>query len=149
MLYDALVPHLYGYILRKVNDESKAENLVHSTLLRMHEKRGEFRTGSCVTPWAVAIISRLFLDQVRKKKEVLALDDAGEAEPSSDSPGPVECIQAKELESLVRREVARLSPSQREAFELVCYAPMSYAEAAEVFEPQRGRRQAIRQFGRP
>lgn len=132
-LYDALAPRLYAFIMRSVHDSTRAEDLVQQTLLQMHCARGRFVKGSKVTPWAFAIIRRLFLDQARRKKlEWLSPDGSEPVEAPSHHPGPEEAAQARELEYLLRQELARLTPAQQAAVELVYYGQMTNAEAAET-----------------
>ena len=132
-LYDALAPRLYTFIMRSVHDTARAEDLVQQTLLQMHCARGRFVRGSKVTPWAFAIIRRLFLDQARRKKlELLSADGHDNVEAASARPGPEEAAQTRELESLVRQELSRLTPAQQTAVELVYYGQMTNAEAAEA-----------------
>lgn len=74
-LYDALAPRMYTFISRKVGNVARAEDLVQQTLLKLHCARGRYVAGSCVSPWAFAILRRLHLDQERRKKlEVLSPD---------------------------------------------------------------------------
>lgn len=132
-LYDALSPRLYRFILSIVRDRCRAEDLVQQTMLQLHCAKGTFVRGSKVTPWACAIIKRLFLDQRRKKElELLGLYEDSALEQPSSHPGPEESAQATELRRLVRRELSRLSPTQRAAVELVYYGQMSHAEAAQA-----------------
>lgn len=131
-LYDAIVPRLLAYLLRKVRDASRAEDLVQQTMLQVHCARGRFVRGSRVTPWVFAIATRLFLDIARRRKlEVLSDDGDTSREPESDWPCPDAAIETKELGALVRAEVEQLSAPQKEAFELVYFGQMNHAEAAE------------------
>jgi RNA polymerase sigma-70 factor, ECF subfamily len=132
-LYDSLAPRLYAFIVRKVQDHARAEDLVQQTMMHVHCARGSFVRGSKVTPWAFAIIRRLLVDQMRRKKLEL-LDHDGEPghDYPSQHPGPDESVHSKQLEEFLRRQLLRLSPAQRSAFELVYYAQMTHAEAAEV-----------------
>src|SRR5688572_22381680 len=45
-LYDALVPRLYAFVLRKMRDPVRAEDLVQQTMLQVHCARGRFVPGS-------------------------------------------------------------------------------------------------------
>lgn len=133
VLYDALAPALYRFLLRKVRDPARAEDFVQQTMLQVHCARGRFVPGSRVKPWIFAIASRIFLDQVRRKKVEVLTPDADTAQGTrSDRPSPEATIEAKELEGLVRVALERLSAPQREVFELVIYAQMSHAEVAEM-----------------
>jgi RNA polymerase sigma-70 factor, ECF subfamily len=132
-LYDALSPRLYGFIMRAVHDRARAEDLVQQTLMQIHCAKGRFVPGSRVTPWAFAIMRHLFLDQKRRKHvELLAANSESEPEHPSDHPDPEHCSEVKQLEGLIRNELARLPPQQRTAVELVYYGQMTHAEAADV-----------------
>lgn len=133
-LYDALAPRMYAFILRKVCNVARAEDLVQQTLLKLHCARGRYVAGSRVTPWAFAILRRLHLDQERRKKlEVLSDDDAADASPASPRANPEESVARKQqLQILVDSVLSQLSPAQQLAFELVHYGQMSHAEAAEA-----------------
>src|SRR6185503_13959291 len=132
-LYDALAPRLYAYLLRKVGDSSRAEDLTQQTMLKVHCARCRFVRGSRVTPWVFAIATRLFLDFAKRKKlEVLTQDGDLTREPESDWPRPDTSAESNELTMLVRAELEHLSAPQREAFELVHFAQMSHSEAAEA-----------------
>jgi RNA polymerase sigma-70 factor, ECF subfamily len=133
-LYDALMPRMYAFILRKVGNVARAEDLVQQTLLKLHCARCRYVPGSCVTPWAFSILRRLYLDQERRKKlEVLSSDGTTDAGPTSPRANPEESAARKQqMQILVDSAASQLSPAQQLAFELVHYAQMSHAEAAEA-----------------
>jgi RNA polymerase sigma-70 factor (ECF subfamily) len=133
-LYDALAPRMYTFILRKVGNVARAEDLVQQTLLKLHCARGRYVAGSCVSPWAFAILRRLHLDQERRKKlEVLSPDGSDDDDVTSPRSNPEESAARREqLEILVASVLSQLSPPQQAAFELVHYGQMSHAEAAEA-----------------
>jgi RNA polymerase sigma-70 factor, ECF subfamily len=134
-LYEALAPRLYAFVMRKVHDVARAEDLVQQAMLQLHCARGRYVCGSWVTPWAFAIIRRLYLDQVRRKQvEVLTKDGQSNTDHPSDRPGPEESAHSRELESLLHAALTQLSPAQQAAFELVYFGQMSHAEAAAVLE---------------
>lgn len=132
-VYRTIGPRLYAYILRKVRNQARAEDIIQQTMLQIHCARGRFVPGSRATPWAFAIATRVFLDQA-KRKNVELLSSNGEDAPErpSDVPSPEASMASKELDAIVRAELDRLTSPQREAFELIHYAHMSHAEAAEV-----------------
>jgi RNA polymerase sigma-70 factor, ECF subfamily len=133
-LYDALAPRMYTFILRKVGNVARAEDLVQQTLLKLHCARARYVTGSCVSPWAFAILRRLHLDQERRKKlEVLSPDGNEDDDVTSPRVNPEESAARREqLRILVDSVLSQLSPPQQAAFELVHYGQMSHAEAAEA-----------------
>jgi len=133
-LYTALCPRLYRYALRLVHHPARAEDLVQQTLEKMLRRRGHFRPGARVTPWAFAILLNLVRDQAKRPKLELLSTDGADDESSSSCPDPQVCTEAKQLQDLVRAALERLAPLQRQAFELVYYGEMSHAEAAEVLD---------------
>jgi RNA polymerase sigma-70 factor (ECF subfamily) len=131
-LYDALAPKLYAFVLRKVHDSARAEDLVQATLVRIIAARGRFVAGSHVTPWAFAILHRLFLDQVKRKKIEIPSDGRVSDDPPSEQPGPEECADFRERDQLLRRALDSLSAPQRLTYELIIFEQLTHAEAAEV-----------------
>lgn len=132
-LYDGLAPRLFGFILRVVRDRARAEDFVQQTMLQVHCAKSSFARGARVTPWALTIIWRLFLDQKRSRaRELLSLDEDSAPEQASCQTGPEDAALQSELRCRVRYELSRLVSSQREAVELVYYAQLSHAEAAEA-----------------
>jgi RNA polymerase sigma-70 factor (ECF subfamily) len=132
LVYDALAPRLYGYLLRQTRERSRAEDLLQQTMLHIHRARASFIPGAEVTPWAFAIARRLLVDSLRRnKREVLSED--GEPDPGVDgAPSAEEMVRARELATRVERVLAKLPQSQRAAFELIKNEGLSVAEAAQV-----------------
>jgi RNA polymerase sigma-70 factor (ECF subfamily) len=134
-LYDLLAPRLLGYLTRQTRDTARAEDLVQQTLLRIHRARGRFGPGAAVVPWAMAIARRLFIDDLRRRRDdrlSRSLEDEPRAEPPDPAPTAVDLVVASELATRVRRELSKLPHAQREAFELIKEDGLSLAEAAAV-----------------
>jgi RNA polymerase sigma-70 factor (ECF subfamily) len=134
-LYDLIAPRLLGYLTRQTRDPARAEDLVQQTLLRIHRARGRFLAGGAVLPWAMAIARRLLIDDLRHRRGDHAsrsLDDEPNLEPPDPAPTAVDLVVASQLLARVRRALAKLPDSQREAFELIKEDGLSLAEAADV-----------------
>ena len=131
LVYDALAPRLYGYLLRQTRDRAQAEDLLQQTLLHIHRGRDRFIPGAEVTPWAFAIARRLLVDSIRRsKREVLTA--TGDSDPPATAPPADDLLHVSELTAKVQDVLARLPPSQRAAFELIKHEGLSVAEAAAV-----------------
>jgi RNA polymerase sigma-70 factor, ECF subfamily len=134
-LYDLLAPRLSAFALRRTRDEGATEDLVQQTFLQMHCARRHFAPGAAVTPWAFAIARRLLIDTYRKKGRgpVWVEEDSSEARESV-APGasPAEATARRRLAQRVIQVLARVSESDRAAFELLRFDGLSTAEAAEV-----------------
>ncbi|MDP8998696.1 MAG: RNA polymerase sigma factor [Myxococcota bacterium] len=133
LVYDALAPRLYGYLLRQTRgDRARAEDLLQQTLLHIHRARDRFIAGAEVMPWAFAIARRLLVDAIRRSKREVLTED-GEPDPGvSDLPTALDLVHGHELGAMVESVLARLPQSQRVAFELIKHEGLSVAEAAEV-----------------
>jgi RNA polymerase sigma-70 factor (ECF subfamily) len=132
LVYDALAPRLFGYLLRQTHDRARTEDLIQQTMLHMHRARERFIPGAEVTPWAFAIARRLLVDVVRRgKREVLADDDAAGVSESR-HPSADDLVRAHEVAARLDRALAALPASQRTAFELIRQEGLSVAEAAQI-----------------
>ncbi|MFL5320814.1 MAG: RNA polymerase sigma factor [Myxococcaceae bacterium] len=129
-LYDALAPRLHGYLVRQVQNEAAAGDLLQQTMLQMHRARGSFRRGAEVLPWAYAIARRLLVDLQRKHvREELHAEPPDRATDHLHGDG---FVTAKELEKKYTAAIAALPEAQRVAYELVNQEGLSHAEAAAV-----------------
>lgn len=82
LVYDALAPRLYGYLVRQTREVARAEDLLQQTMLQIHRARSSFIVGAEVTPWAFAIARRLLVDSVRRgRREALGVE--GEPDPGA------------------------------------------------------------------
>jgi RNA polymerase sigma-70 factor (ECF subfamily) len=133
LVYDALAPRLFGYLVRQVRDRARAEDLLQQTMLHIHRARDRFIPGSEVIPWAFAIARRLVVDEIRRNKRVvLAPNGVDEEQEISDLPAADEVAQAAELASRIESILEKLPHSQRVAFELIKQDGLTVAEAAQV-----------------
>ena len=62
------VPALYRAAYRWVGSIERAEDLVQELLLRLYPKLDELRTLDQVRPWALRVMYRLFIDQLRRER---------------------------------------------------------------------------------
>lgn len=70
-LADLLRSHygmLYKYVLKVAMNKTLAEDLVQETMLRAIERIGTFRRRSKFSSWLIAIATRLYLDEMRKRQ---------------------------------------------------------------------------------
>lgn len=132
MVYDALAPRLFGYLLRQTRERSRAEDLLQQTMLHMHRARDRFIMGAEVMPWAFAIARRLLVDDVRRNRRVVLSDDGEPEAGVSTAPMADDLMQASELAVRIQVILAGLPRSQRAAFELIKQEGLTVAEAAQV-----------------
>ncbi len=132
LVYDAIAPRLYGYLVRQTREPSRAEDLLQQTMLHIHRARDRFIPGAEVTPWAFAIARRLLVDSVRRGRREMLADETDPDAGASPEPGADQVAQARELAAHIEKVLAQLPQSQRAAFELIKHEGLSVAEAAQV-----------------
>jgi RNA polymerase sigma-70 factor (ECF subfamily) len=134
-LYDLLAPRLSSFVMRRTRDAGKTEDLVQQTFLQMHCARRHFAPGAAVVPWAFAIARRILIDTFRKKgRDPLWVEEEAENAREGVAPGasPDQVTARRRLGRRMSEELARVSETDRTAFELVKCDGLSMAEAAEV-----------------
>jgi len=133
LVYDALAPRLYPFLLRKTRDAGRAEDLVQQTFLQMHCARETYVTGADVLPWAFAIARRLAIDAFRKGgRERLSDDGASFEDELVSELCPDGALRTKRAALVIRSTLESLPEAQRTAFELLKLEGMTLAQAAET-----------------
>jgi RNA polymerase sigma-70 factor (ECF subfamily) len=133
VVYDALSPRLYPFLLRKTRDVARAEDLLQQTFLQMHCARETYVTGADVLPWAFAIARRLAIDAFRKSGHERVSDDGTLDEEALVSElCPDGALRTKQAALVIRRTLDALPESQRTAFELLKLEGLTVAQAAET-----------------
>jgi RNA polymerase sigma-70 factor, ECF subfamily len=133
IVYDALAPRLYGFLLKRIRRQDIAEDLMQQAFLQIHRARGSFVAGSEVAPWAFSITRRLMIDWTRQMKRRRGVVEGGHEVDAADPSTSIEDVLAmRELGEEMFRKLAALPSSQREAFELIRLDGLSTREAAGV-----------------
>jgi RNA polymerase sigma-70 factor (ECF subfamily) len=141
LVYEAVAPRLERYLGRRVPARASVEDIVQQTFLQMHAARGTFIGGAAVMPWAYAIARRLMIDAGRasRREQPLGIDDelrspvlAGVIPAGGSSPSSELVVEAEETHAQLTAAYERLSPPQRDAFDLVKIEGLPYADAAAV-----------------
>jgi RNA polymerase sigma-70 factor (ECF subfamily) len=131
-IYELLAPRLYSFLLRQTRDPVRSEDLLQQTMLQLHCVRNRFLPGSAVAPWAFAIARRILIDNHRGvRREALYAGALPEEEPFTCEPTE-DVLHAKRVARVIERELERLPPTQRTAFELMQREGLSLREAAEA-----------------
>jgi RNA polymerase sigma factor (sigma-70 family) len=134
-LYQQLGPRLHGFFMRSFNNAAVADDLLQTTLLKVHRARADFRGDLKLRPWVFAIAARVRLDEYRRRKHVTEeLDEERLASSEEDGPAPDDAVAARVDEgdraAQVRAALAALPESQRVIIHLHRFEGMSFAEIA-------------------
>lgn len=123
--------NLNRFALRLTRNQSDADDLVQSTLLRAIEKSDYFQDGTNVFSWASKIMFNLFAGQYRRKKKFeTQYDPMPYLEQSSVMPSQETVTDL----STVKEAMKKLSREHREILVLVCVQGLRYEEVSEALQ---------------
>ena len=132
----ALLPRMWRFALRLTRDAHDAEDLVQRSCLRALEKRAQWRPGTSLASWLLAIEYSIWMNELRsaQRRRMGSLDaeaDWGEhlagASPHGDPESGLHYRQ-------VVAAVESLPEAQRVVMLLVAVEGFSYREAAEFLD---------------
>ena len=114
-------------------DRAEAEEVLHSTYVRVLEGRARFGGRSSLKTWLFAVVRRVAAETRRRRwfgESVLRR--WREATPLDPVPTPDETVNAKERGARVRHALQQLAIRQREVLDLVFFHGLTIEEAASV-----------------
>jgi RNA polymerase sigma-70 factor (ECF subfamily) len=122
---------IYRWLLRFVNSETLAEDLLSDVFLDVWRQADRFEGRSSVSTWLMAIArfkalsawQRRTEDELTEEIEATLLDTAND---------PEAVLQEKNRNELLREALTRLSREHREIIDLVYYHDKSTSECAEI-----------------
>ena len=130
-LYDFYLPRIYGFIYRRVQDPSVAEDLTSMTFQRALEnvRRSEFRNDS-FGGWLYRVASNVVVDHVRRDRRYISLGDFD----GCDEPGDLalDTLAAALDRDQLRSAIRRLPNNHREVLVLRFYDDLDVPEICAV-----------------
>jgi RNA polymerase sigma-70 factor (ECF subfamily) len=135
-LYDAVAPRVFGLVRRVVRDPAQAEEVTQEAFLEVWRTSSRFdpARGSALS-WVLTIAHRRAVDRVRSAEAARGRDDrysmlTAEVPHDSTAEGATLRLDAER----VRRALARLTDSQREAVELAYLSGYTHTEVAALLD---------------
>jgi RNA polymerase sigma-70 factor, ECF subfamily len=122
---------VFRFLLRFVDGEATAEDLVSEVFLEAWRKAGQFAARSSVSTWLLAIARYKALSALRKRSAEGLDDDVIEfiEDPSED---PESALAKTERAQILRDCLRQLSPAHREIIDLVYYHERSVDDVAQI-----------------
>lgn len=137
-LYELHKDRVYSIALHFSGNESSARDIVQQVFLKLFTRIGEFRSESIFSTWLHRITVNACLDEHRKQRRFISIDDQGGEEEGDEN----QFIESRvtietdysmiERSALVRRAVGMLKPKLRIAILLKYFEDLSYREMAEA-----------------
>jgi RNA polymerase sigma-70 factor, ECF subfamily len=137
-LFAMLAPRIHGFFLRSFGDRAVADDLLQTTMLKLHRARADYRPELKLRPWVFTIAARVRLDELRRRYRLAEdadedkLDAAIEAQSQQKDEPRTDVIEA------VRAALERLPESQRVVVNLHRYEGMTFPEIAKVLGTSEG-----------
>ena len=122
---------VYRWLLRLVNDEALAEDLLSEVFLDVWRQAASFEARASVSTWLLAIARHKALSARRRRTDA-ELDDHLASTVADPADGPDLVLEKKSTTELMRACLAELSPEHREVMDLVYYHEKSVREVARI-----------------
>jgi RNA polymerase sigma-70 factor, ECF subfamily len=122
---------VYRWLLRLVNDEALAEDLLSDVFLDVWRHAASFEARASVSTWLLAI-ARYKALSARRRRTDAALDDQIASTVADPAEGPDLVLEKKSTTELMLACLAELSPEHREVMDLVYYHEKSVREVARI-----------------
>ena len=122
---------VFRFVLRFLNDESAAEDLVSEVFFDVWRQANRFEARSQVSTWLLAIARNKALSALRRRSTEELDDEVAEfIEDPADNPEVT--MQKKQRSSILAECLTQLSAAHREIIDLVYYHEKSIDEVAEI-----------------
>ena len=122
---------VYRWLLRLVDDEALAEDLLSEVFLDVWRHAASFEARSSLSTWLLAI-ARYKALSARRRRTDAELDEATVSTVPDTADGPEVTLQKENRAEALRQSLPRLSPEHREVIDLAYYHGKSVKEIAEI-----------------
>ena len=139
-LFAALAPRVYGFFMRTFNNPAVADDLTQITFLKVHRARKDFHNDKPLRPWLFSIAARVRVDELRKHKTFVELEDDTDVASTATEPPPLadELIDEAARAVRVRAALDALPEAQRAIIHLHRFEGLSFAQIAAALGATEG-----------
>lgn len=133
-LYRRYRSRLYAFLVRYTGNRTSAQDLFQETFLRVFRDRHRYQPRAAFATWLFTIARNLFLDSLKRigtPGRFPDLETAIRAAPDP-SPGPLETLEQREADAVLRRAVASLAEEDRAILLLSRFRDLRYRQVAEI-----------------
>ena len=140
-LLDTYWNNIYGFLLKRTNNENDAEDLTIQTFSRAFDKIGSYKDHFNFKTWLTTIAKNLHVDFVRKQKSAIENKTSEEDEERvyniiDESPTPEDKIITEQNLAKLLRDIKQLKPHYQNVINLRYFQELSYEEISkELNEP--------------
>lgn len=139
-LLDTFWDDVYGFQLKRIENENDAEDITIQTFSRAFDKIDTFDEAYTFKTWLIAISKNIHIDLLRKKKNSIAQissnDDKSVYQILDESPSPEDVLITEQHLAKLLRDIKKLKPHYQEIINLRYFQELSYKEiSAKLNEP--------------
>lgn len=136
---------IFGLIYNMLRNENEIEDVAQEVFIKVYKNLDKFNGDSSLYTWIYKIATNLCLDQIKKRKEVIYIDEKlqlndGEVEFQipSDEKLQDEIYEQKELKQKLESCIDKLPEKQKAMIVLRDIKGLSYDEIAEILDLKLG-----------
>jgi RNA polymerase sigma-70 factor (ECF subfamily) len=134
-LFQTLHPAVLNYAYQILGDGPSAEDVTQDAFVVAHQHLGSLGPPYDFKSWVFRIAGNLAIDQIRKDRRLVDLEDADVmGEPPTTRRPPEKQARRAEQQQLIRRTLDRLPTAYRQALVLREIHDLSYEELARALE---------------
>ena len=140
-LLDTYWNDVYGFLLKRTENENDAEDITIETFSRAFDKINSFNPKYKFKTWLITIAKNIHVDFLRKKKSVISSDKSKDDEHHAnlvidESPSPEDTLITEQNLAKLLRDIKKLKPHYQEVINLRYFQELSYQEISkELNEP--------------
>ncbi len=139
-LLDVFWDNVYGFQLKRTQNENDAEDITIQTFSRAFDKIETFNDAYKFNTWLITISKNIHIDLLRKEKnsisQVISKDDRDAFQVLDESPSPEDKLITEQHLAKLLRDIKKLKPHYQEVINLRYFQELSYKEiSAELKEP--------------
>lgn len=129
-------PNVYGFQLKRTENENDAEDITIQTFAKAFDKIGTYDKRYEFNTWLIAISKNLHIDMIRKRKSAVSStidqDDSDAYSVIDESPSAEDQIITEQNLAKLLRDIKKMKPHYQEVIQLRFFQEMSYKEIAET-----------------
>ncbi|MEZ4852686.1 RNA polymerase sigma factor [Flavobacterium sp.] len=138
-LLDFYWNEVYGFMLKRTENEYDAEEIVIETFAKAFDKIQSYNTDFAFNTWLIAIAKNVHIDLLRKKKSSLfvTIDNNNHNQTINiidDTPSAEDELITEQNLSQLLLCIKQLKPAYQEVIQMRYFQEMSYKEMAEVLD---------------
>ena len=137
LLLDRFWNDVYGFILKRTENENDAEDITIQTFSRAFNKIETFNEKYKFKTWLITISKNIHLDFLRKKKISIAHEETDRTNKHfyniiDESPTPEDKIITEQNLAKLLRDIKKLKPHYQEVINLRYFQELSYLEISNT-----------------